>query len=149
MTTAIKKTSDLTISNYVMGFMFSCLIFGFLSIGIASAATPGAIGGDFTNKQYSIKGDWSIEQRGDQQVITFNEKFKTKNGPDLKVFLSPKSIDQVTGKNATDGSALVAVLQNNRGAQEYVLPAGIDINNYGSLLIHCEQYSVLWGGANL
>lgn len=145
----MKSTTDLTTSNYVMGFMFSCLIFGFLTLGIASASTTDTLNGDWTKKQYSIKGDWTVEQRGDQQVISFNKKFKTKSGPDLKVFLSPKSIDKVTGKNATDGSVLVAVLKNNKGAQEYVLPAGIDINDYGSLLIHCEQYSVLWGGANL
>jgi len=29
------------------------------------------------------------------------------------------------------------------------LPADIDINDYESLLIHCEAYSVFWGGANI
>ncbi len=35
--TTAMPTNDLTISNYVMGFMFSCLIFGFLTLSIASA----------------------------------------------------------------------------------------------------------------
>jgi len=31
--------------------------------------------------------------------------------------------------------------------QEYEIPAGIDIADFASLLVHCEAYSVLWGGA--
>jgi len=142
---------NVTINKFVMGFMFSCLIFGFLAIGAASAsaAQMESKSGGWVDKQYSLKGDWTIEKRGDQQVISFNEKFKTKNGPDLKIFLSPQSIDTATGKNATAGAELVAVLKRNKGAQEYVLPAGINLNDYKSLLIHCEAYSVLWGGTNI
>lgn len=139
---------NLNISNSVIAFMFGCLIFGFLAVGIATAA-PASSSGGFVKKDYSINGEWTVEQRGDQNVIKFNGAFKTKNGPDLKVFLSPRDIKSVRGSNATDGSALVAVLKSNKGAQEYVLPNNIDLTNYKSLLIHCEKFSVLWGGANL
>jgi len=59
-----------------------------------------------------------------------------------------KAVKDVTGKNATQDAVMIAVLKSNKGAQEYVLPSNIDINDYESLLIHCEAYSVLWGGAN-
>ena len=145
----MKSMKILTANNYIFSFMLSCLMFGFMAIGIASASTVDTRSGDWVKKDYSINGNWSVEQRGDQQVIAFDKKFKTKNGPDLKVFLSLKSIDAANGKNATDGSVLVAVLKKNKGSQEYVLPEGIDVNDYESLLIHCEKYSVLWGGTNL
>jgi len=144
------QIKNLSLSHYVIGFMFTCLIFGFLAIGVAANAAPlEHKSGSWVNKDYAIRGEWSIEQRDSQHVIIFNQNFKTKNGPDLKVFLSTQTIDNVNGKNATDNAQLVAVLKKNKGSQEYVLPANIDINNFKSLLIHCEAYSVLWGGANL
>jgi len=139
----------ISINAVVMSFMISCVLFGFLAIGVAAAAPIEQKSGEWVNKDYKIKGEWSIGQRGDQQIISFNEKFKTKNGPDLKLFLTPQSIDTVNGSNATDNAVLIAVLKKNKGAQEYVLPAGIDLNDYKSLLIHCEAYGVLWGGTSI
>jgi len=42
-----------------------------------------------------------LDVSGDQTIIRFHNNFKTKKGPDLKVFLSKKSIKDVTGRNAT------------------------------------------------
>lgn len=139
----------LSINAIVMSFMFSCLVFGFLTIGVVAAAPHDTKTGTWVNKDYKINGEWSLEKRGDQHVISFSDKFKTKNGPDLKIFLSPQSIDTANGRNATDDAALVAVLEKSKGSQEYVLPANLDVSNFKSLLIHCETYSVLWGGTNL
>jgi len=139
------KDKNLLTSNSVIAFMFSCLIFGFLAVGIASAET--ATG--FTKKDYAIKGGWTIETRGDQNIIKFTGDFKTKNGPDLKVFLSPRAIESVKGTNATHEALFISKLKSNSGEQEYLLPEGIDLADYKSLLIHCEAFSVLWGGANL
>jgi len=141
--------TKLSIKAIVLSAMVSFLALGTLATGAATAATAEQDSGSWVKKTKSIKGGWSIEKRGDQHVISFNDKFKTKSGPDLKVFLSPQSIDTVNGKNATDGAVLVAVLKNNKGSQDYVLPAGIDISSFNSLLIHCEEYSVLWGGTDI
>ena len=141
------QSASLKFSNRIVKLVLSSIVFAFLAVGVVSASD--AIEGSWTNKQYSINGSWSIAQRGDEQVITFSDDFSTKGGPDLKVFLSPKTIEEVTGKTATEGSALVSVLENIKGSQEYVIPAGIDLSDYKSLLIHCEEYSVLWGGADL
>ncbi len=140
---------NLSVNAVLMSFMFSCLIFGFLAIGVAAASTIEAKSGGWVDKKYALNGEWSVEQRGDQQVISFNKSFKTKKGPDLKIFLSTQSIDNATGKNATENAVMLAPLKSNKGAQEYVLPADVDLNDFTSLLIHCEAYSVLWGGANL
>lgn len=91
------QSKTLTANHYLFSFMLSCLIFGFLAIGIASASSTDARGGSWTDKQYSVSGNWSIEQRGDQHVIVFYKSFNTKKGPDLKIFLSPKSIDTLNG----------------------------------------------------
>lgn len=116
---------------------------------IAEAEATMSLSGEFIKKQKSIKGSWEIIQRGDQTVIKFGDDFRAKRGPDLKVFLSPKTVSNVTGKTATDGAVLIAELSSNKGAQEYILPDGINLNDFESLLVHCEAYSVLWGGGQL
>jgi len=128
---------------------FLALVVGFFMLATVPSVEADVVdSGAWTKKQYKIKGDWELDVSGEQTIIRFNNKFKTKNGPDLKVFLSKKEVKDVTGRNATEDAVMVAVLKSNKGAQEYVLPANIDINDYESLLIHCEAYSVLWGGAN-
>ena len=133
----------------IMSFIVSVVLLGFFAIGVAAAAPLEGKSGAWVNKEYKIKGEWSIQQRGEQQVITLNKKFKTKKGPDLKIFLSKQSIKDVTGATATNDAVLVSALKNNKGEQEYVLPVGVDVSEFTSLLIHCEAYSVLWGGADL
>lgn len=121
----------------------------FVSTAQAETAIASSIGGDFVQKQKSIKGSWEIQQRGEQTVIVFGDDFKAKRGPDLKVFLSPNSVDDLTGKTATDGAVLISALSSNKGGQEYVVPEGIELSDYESILVHCEAYSVLWGGGDL
>jgi len=103
----------------------------------------------FINKQYDIKGGWQLLEEDGQRLIRFDESFATKGGPDLKIFLSPKSIEEVTGKTAVKGSLLLGALQSTNGTQDFLIPDGISLTDYESILVHCEQYSVLWGGGNL
>lgn len=103
----------------------------------------------FTKKKYNIKGNWSIVQEGGKTIIRFSDDFKTKKGPDLKVFLSPQTVGDVTGKTALDGAVTLGVLKSNKGTQDYVVPSGVSLANFSSVLIHCEAYSVLWGGGRL
>ena len=79
----------------------------------------------------------------------FSEEFKTRNGPDLKVFLSPKSVEDLTGKTAIDGAVNIGVLKANKGSQSYSLPEGVSLADFKSVIIHCEAYSVLWGGFDI
>lgn len=65
----------------------------------------------FTKINYKIKGTWSLQEQDGKQVIVIDEAFKTKNAPDLKIFLSPLPIEEVTNKNATTDSAFVAELK--------------------------------------
>ena len=142
------STQSLSMNTRLPAALFA-LVVGFFMLATVPTVEAGVVdSGAWTKKQYKIKGDWELDVSGDQTIIRFHNNFKTKKGPDLKVFLSKKSIKDVTGRNATQDAVLVAVLKSNKGAQEYVLPANIDINDYDSLLIHCEAFSVLWGGAN-
>lgn len=101
---------------------------------------------DFVKKKYNIKGQWKIVEENGQTLIRFSKDFKTKSGPDLKVFLSPQAISEVTGKTATNEAILLGKLKSNKGTQDYIIPAGVNLVGLSSVLIHCEAYSVLWGG---
>lgn len=93
----------------------------------------------------SLAGKWRVVARGDTLALELQDDFKARSGPDLKLFLSPKDPGQVTGKNATQGSLSLGLLQSNQGQQRYEIPAGTDLSAFRSVIVHCEQYSKLWG----
>jgi len=115
----------------------------------ATAVVAASLNQNFIKKKYKIKGQWKVVQEKGQTIIRFSGDFKTKKGPDLKIFLSPQSVGDVTGKTALDGAVTLGVLKSNKGTQDYVVPKGVSLANFSSVLIHCEAYSVLWGGGRL
>lgn len=111
--------------------------------------TPLSSKGVFSKKRYTIQGQWTVETVDGETRIIFDETFQTKGGPDLKVYLSPLPIETLSGATAASGSVKLGVLKSNRGTQSYVLPKGVSLSDYKSLVIHCEAFSVLWGGFDL
>lgn len=126
------------------------LIVATLAVAFASSvAAETRNAGSFTEKEKTISGNWSIEQTDGQTRLVFDDSFRARSGPDLKIFLSSKEFSKAKGSNATQQSVLVAELKSNKGSQSYLLPEGLDLSAFNSLLIHCEKYSVLWGGSQL
>lgn len=105
--------------------------------------------GSWSKKGYDIEGQWKIVADGGKNYVELDDAFRTKNAPDLKIFLSPKGLPQLNGANATQQAVLVAKLSSNKGAQRYAIPAGTDLGAFRTIIIHCEKYSKLWGGAPL
>lgn len=108
-----------------------------------------AHGDKWTKKTNRITGAWEIAETERGRVIRFRDDFKTRKAPDLKIVLSPLTVAQTSSRNALQGAAIVALLESHRGAQEFRIPDGVDLGDYRSLLIHCEQYTKLWGAAPL
>ena len=113
------------------------------------AVTAELPSGSFIKKKKKLKGAWEVVQRGDKTFIVFGDDFRAANGPDLKIFLSPQSVSEVTGKTAINGALNIGELKATKGTQEYEVPAGVNLADYSSVLVHCEAYSVLWGGGEL
>jgi len=105
--------------------------------------------GSWTKKRFAIDGSWSIVQKNGSNVLVLDQNLKTISAPDLKIFLSSNPLSDLNGHNATNGSVLISPLKSNKGAQECVIPANIDLSQYQALIIHCEAYSKLWGGSSL
>ena len=104
--------------------------------------------GSWVEKGYSIKGEWNIVDRDGSRILIFNDNFKTKNGPDLKVYFSSRNISKIRGADVDRLSIKIGELKSNKGYQEYVIPEDLDLTEYGTVLIHCEAYAHLWGGAD-
>lgn len=105
--------------------------------------------GAWTKKSYAASGTWMIVDRGGMIYVVLSGDFATKSAPDLKIFLSPLRSTDITARNATEGALLVAPLASNHGPQSYALPDGTDLKNYKSIIIHCQEYSVLWAVSDL
>lgn len=109
--------------------------------------------GEFDNysRWTTFEGTWKIVKNADQHQIVFGEDFEAKKAPDLKIFLSKADLDDIESKNALkDGEPIfVAKLTSYKGAATYDVPASIDITKYKTIIVHCEEYTKLWGGSAL
>lgn len=117
------------------------------AVALPASADTGVRAFDVAEKP--LNGSWSIETRDDGAYIVLSDDFQTSNAPDLKIFLSQQDVNDVRDRTATRNAVLVSKLKSTSGAQEYKLPADFSKDAYTSVLIHCEQFSVFWGGANL
>lgn len=97
--------------------------------------------GDFTsNSRYTTVGMGLTITDGNQTFLRF-EEFETNNGPDLNVYLR-------NSENPDDYIDL-GDLSGNIGDQNYLLPEGIDLEQYNLVDIWCVRFGVSFGTAQL
>ncbi len=112
--------------------------------------SQGTLNGAFSSwGKSSLQGDWKIVEENGNSYIELGDNFKAKDGPDVKIFLSPISAEDVTGDNATQGSLFVVQISSFEGENRIKIPAGTNIQDYKTLIFHCEAYSKLWGTSEL
>lgn len=121
----------------------------FSIIFILSTTSLFAQSGEWIEKSYEVEGKWEMVKNGDTYYLLFDEDFDTKKAPDLKIFLSSLDADKITSDNAVKGSVKISALKSYEGAQKFEIPKSINLAEYKSLLIHCEEYGVLWSVAKL
>ena len=119
----------------------------------AQAQTEVIFSGEFERESRwtTFEGSWSIVKEGDAYKVVLGDDFEAKKAPDLKIFLSKAPFDDITGKNAVSKGSpkLVAKLTSYKGKTSYAIPAGINPADFTTIIIHCEEYSKLWGGSPL
>jgi hypothetical protein len=84
-----------------------------------------------------------------QGTVFLHDDFEVGPGPKFHVYLVPKatirSSADVTGTMFVDLGRLRAF----KGSQKYQVPAGVDLAKFPSVVIWCEQFSVLIAPADL
>jgi hypothetical protein len=76
-------------------------------------------------------------------------EFKVTNGPDLEVWLV-KAADPKSSADVKSSEFLsLGALKGNIGDQTYSVPENVNIDDFGSVVIWCEQFGVLFASAPL
>ena len=84
-----------------------------------------------------------------ERAVFLEPDFEVGPGPAFHVYLVPKSGIR---KNSDLGEAMfidLGGLRAFKGSQRYAIPAGVDLKNYPSVIIWCQQFSVLISPADL
>lgn len=117
----------------------------------ASPAAQGVFKSDFESfvSGPALSGRFEIVEEKGRTYLQFDASFKAKNAPDLKVFLSARASEEITGQNAIQDAVRLGRLKEFAGEQRYLVPQGLDLSQFSTVIVHCEQYSKLWGTGRL
>jgi hypothetical protein len=91
------------------------------------------------------KGDVSVFA----DKIFLHEDFEVGPGPKFHVYLVPKAPIRSSGDLGDAMFIDLGRLRAFKGSQNYAVPAGVDLKQYSSVIIWCEQFSVLISPADL
>lgn len=110
-----------------------------MSVGAgAETVRSGQITGQ---SDHVMTGTISIEHEGDKTFVVLSEDFSLDGAPDPKLGF---------GKNgAFDTDTIFAKLEALTGAQRYEVPSSVDVADYDTFTVWCEQFSVPLGSAEL
>ncbi|MCY3866610.1 MAG: DM13 domain-containing protein [Chloroflexi bacterium] len=85
------------------------------------------------------------ELRDGERLLRF-EDFRSKNGPDLHVYLSTEAPTSTFGGLGA-AEVHLGALKGNVGNQNYEIPADVDLSQYRSVVIYCVPFRVVFSTA--
>jgi hypothetical protein len=105
--------------------------------------------GNFHSVAHASKGTATIHQLADGRRILRLTDFETSNGPDVRILLVAvdDAVDHATVARA--GYIELGALKGNVGAQNYDIPAEVDLAKYRAVTVWCRRFSVNFGTAPL
>ena len=105
--------------------------------------------GAFVDRSHPTTGTAVVLQGAGsgERVLRF-EDFKTDNGPDLNVYLSPAPADAAASAFDDDFIDL-GDLKGNVGNQNYDIPRDVDLDKYSTVVVWCVRFRVAFGTAAL
>jgi hypothetical protein len=119
------------------------------------AAVPGEIvtlaRGTFGERSHPGEGTAVVLNDGtEQRFLRFEDDFATDNGPDLFVYLTTADADAPADDFGVDGQFVnLGRLSGNVGSQNYVIPVGIDLDEFDTVVVWCDRFSVAFTTADL
>jgi hypothetical protein len=91
------------------------------------------------------KGEVSVYER----TVFLGDDFEVGPGPAFHVYLVPKSNIRSSSDVADTMFVDLGALRAFKGSQKYPIPAGVDPTKFPSVVIWCQQFSVLISPADL
>jgi hypothetical protein len=102
--------------------------------------------GRFEPVAHSVSGTaTAIRTEGGGRVLTLTG-FEVDNGPDLRVYLVA---GPARDESEVDDFEDLGALKGNKGNQQYVLPRGLDLDRYSTVVVWCRAFSVNFARAPL
>lgn len=119
---------------------------------LPNAATTAVVrNGSFKDADAAHKGSGTaqlLRAQDGRHILRFTD-FKSTNGPDLKVYLV-EAADINSASDVTSSKWVsLGPLKGNIGDQNYTLSEELDPARFGSVVIWCEQFGVLFSSATL
>ncbi|MEO0349791.1 MAG: DM13 domain-containing protein [Cyanobacteria bacterium P01_A01_bin.15] len=99
------------------------------------------------DQSHATTGSARIVEKDGQRLLEFDAAFDTARGPAVQVLLYKG--DSVPVSLAEGDYTYVADLKTFEGSQGYVLPAGLNLDDYGSVAIWCAEFNVTFGYADI
>lgn len=95
---------------------------------------------------HGAEGSAKIYELPDGGRVLRFEDFRSKNGPDLHVYLS-REAPTSTFAGLGEGEVHLGALKGNVGNQNYDVPADVDLSQYRSVVIYCVPFHVVFSTA--
>lgn len=100
-----------------------------------------------TLNENTTKGTLNIVEEDGKQYIELSDDFQTAEGPDLEIILHK---DNAVPLNIeSENYVAIAPIQGLEGTQRYEVPQNIDINDYASVAVWCQEFNITFGYAQL
>jgi hypothetical protein len=112
--------------------------------GPVALATGGFEGADEAHRG---SGTATIYELEDGSRVLRLEDFEVTNGPDLHVYLVPDR--SPAGGDDVQGYVDLGSLKGNLGDQNYDIPDEVDPEGFGSVVVYCEPFHVIFSTATL
>ena len=133
-----------------MWYAFSPLLFDEVVVETLTEAQVVATG-TFRDADRAHQGEGTatlVALPGGGHEIQLSE-FQVTNGPDLEVWLSAHP-DPVSSSDVAENQWVgLGQLKGNIGDQAYSIPADVNVSDFQSVVIWCEQFGVLFSPAAL
>ncbi|NCJ05074.1 electron transfer flavoprotein [Synechococcales cyanobacterium C] len=104
--------------------------------------------GTFAPVEKSATGQVVVRSENGRTYLEFSDDFRTSSGPDVHILLDIASMPPAAYANIASYIKL-GPLESTQGTQRYEVPETIDIADYQSVVIWCEQFDVVFGYAPL
>lgn len=93
------------------------------------------------------KGSFKIITVNQKQYIEFSQDFKVSQGPDLEIILHK---DKVVSSSISEKDYIsLAPIKSFSGNQRYEIPTNVNLADYASVAVWCEDFNVTFGYAQL
>lgn len=115
----------------------------------AAPAGPDVVGtGDFRSLDHGTTGQAQLVRLPDGRHVLQFANLDTSDGPDLRVWLSPKASTSAE-QDFKQGYLELGFLKGNKGNQVYEIPPTANVGDYRSVIIWCKRFSSGFGVAPL